>query len=139
MGRDSVRKALDTRLAAYVSTWLTPLPIAWENLAFEPITGQGYIAQTDLVARPNVAGMGVTAPIQHLGIYFLRLFAPAGVGVGVASREADLLAEHFKRGTPLVADGISVVIPRSWKGPLQQRENEVFYPVSVEYFAYEYI
>lgn len=138
MARDSVRKALDSRLAAYVATILTPLPIAWEGLGYEPVTGRAYLSQTDLAARPNVAGIGVTAPIQYLGIYFLRLFAPNGAGVGLASREADLLVNHFKRGTPLTADGMDVVIPRSWKGPIQQREQVMFYPISVEYFAYDF-
>lgn len=139
MARDSVRKALDSRLAVYIPLVLSPLPIAWEGAGFQPFTGQAYIAQTDLIARPNIAGIGVTAPIQYLGIYFLRLFAPIGAGSGLASREADALVEHFKRGTPLTADGIDVVIPRSWKGPIQQREDRFFYPVSVEYFAYDFI
>lgn len=133
MGRESVRKALDGRLATYTPA----LPIAWENTDYKPVTGQPYIAQTDLPATPSVY-VGLNAPTKYIGTYYLRLFYPSGAGAGVAVRQADALVEHFKRGTPLSADGLPVYIQRTWRGAMQSRENTVFYPVNVEYFAYDF-
>ena len=138
MARESVRKALDNQLSAYVPIGLTSLPIAWENIDFTPTTGKPYIAQHDLVATPAIGGIGKNAPVVYLGIYRLRVFYPAGIGAGVPMRQADGLVNHFKRGTPLEADGLPVYIKRTWRGPFQDNDPWMCYPVSVEYFAYDF-
>ena len=139
MGRDSIREALDARLNTYTPVeGLTTIPIAWQNVPFTPTTGTPYMDCYDLSGIPTVAGIGVTAPIRHLGTYVIRIFYPLNKGTGQASRQADAIAAHFARGTEVTADGMAIYIQRVWKGPAQTNETNLFYAVNVEYFAHEF-
>ena len=91
----SISAALDVRLNALSGS----SPIAWENIAYKPVKNKLYLRATHLPAPTVQAGLGTAGIDEYLGIYQIDVFAMAGEGRGKAEAKADVIADHFKRGT----------------------------------------
>lgn len=100
----SISAALDTRLSTMAS-----LPqVAWQNVVYKPVSGVLYLRPTILPAPTQQAGLGDIGLDEYQGIYQIDIFAAVGGGRGAAEAQADLIGDHFKRGTSLTSGGINV-------------------------------
>ena len=124
-----IRAAFVTKLQAFPS-----LPsVAWENISFTPTAGTTYLAPFLLPGEPIQAELGVAGQNRHTGIYQISIYAPAGKGVSAINTLRDGLVDHFKRGTLLTYDGITVQVQKAWPGPMQQETGWIHTPITIRY------
>lgn len=109
MSTESIRKALEVRLAALAPSIVT----AYENVTFTPPAADVAYQQAFLLpGQPDNSEMGSTNYFD-VGVFQVTLCYPIGNGPGAAQARAELLRLHFKRGTSLVQDGITVIVMRT--------------------------
>lgn len=105
MSLAKIRAALETRLGT-----LTPaLSTAYENAAFSPVSGTPYQRVNLLPAAPDNSVMGASVYFSQ-GIFQVMLCYPVNGGPGAAQARADLLVNHFKRGTTLVNAPLQIIV-----------------------------
>ena len=103
-----IRTALEAKLNA-----LTPsLATAWENVPFTPVVGTPYQQVNLMVADTLNPTMGGTH-YRVKGFMQVLLCYPPSVGAKTAATRADLLVNHFKRGTSLTSGGVTVIIDKT--------------------------
>lgn len=105
------------------------LPTAWENIAFQPVTGTLYIRPTLMPADTVQAGLGTNGLDEHLGIYQIDIISTSAKGKGEATIKCDVIADHFKRGTVLSYNGVNVRITKSSRG--QGKRDEAFFVIPI--------
>lgn len=99
----TIRKALEKHLLA-----LTPaFPTATQNNAFTPTTGVPYQRIYLLPNTPDNAVQGARMYFER-GVFQITLLWPTGGGSMAADTRAELLRNHFRRGTSLVESGVTV-------------------------------
>lgn len=97
---DKIRAALETHLSA-----LTPaISTAWENTKFTPVNGTPYQMAFVKYATPDDRILGC-ARRYELGFMQVTLCYPIDKGAAAIETRANLLREHFKRGTVLSHSG----------------------------------
>jgi hypothetical protein len=99
-----ISTALDIRLDSLAGR----SPIAWENIGFKPVKNKLYLRPSHLPAPTSQAGLGDGGLDEYVGIYQVDVFAPAGKGRGASEKKLDAIADHFKRGTDLLYNGVYV-------------------------------
>jgi hypothetical protein len=105
MSNKAIRQAMENRL----NTLPNKPPIAWENNNFTPVTGVGYLSTFMLFTKPDDRGFRDSPYIQR-GYMQIGLHWPTNTGPGAAEGKAEEVRAHFKRGTTLVASGVTTVI-----------------------------
>jgi hypothetical protein len=95
-------------LSGHLNAMTNKPPVAWENASYKPVEGVTFIRETILPSDTIQGSLGSTGYDQHLGVYQVDVFAPAGKGKGEAIQMADSIADHFKRGTDLTHNGVTV-------------------------------
>ena len=80
-------------------------PVAWENDDFEPTLNTLYLRPTLIAGDVNQATLGDNGLDMNVGIYQVDVFAQSGEGKFSSLEMADLIADHFKRGTDLTYNG----------------------------------
>lgn len=129
---DDLSAALDQRLNT-----MSGLPsTAWENAAFTPVNGTLYIRPTILPNTTSQAALGTSGIDEHLGIYQITIFAPAGKGKKEATEMADTLANRFKRGTDLVYNSLEVRLGNVSRSAGRIDGDRYLVTVSIEYMAH---
>jgi hypothetical protein len=117
------------------------LPTAWENVPYKPVVGTPYQRANLLPAETDNPTMGVaegsgTALKRETGVFQLTLFYPLNEGAGKATERAELLRDHYKRGTFLSAGNVRLVIDRSPSiGRALVDDGYFVVPISVPYRA----
>ncbi len=103
-----IRTALETKLNALTPTLAT----AWESVPFTPVVGTAYQQVNLMMAdtlNPSLGGNHY----RLKGFMQVLLCYPPNAGAKTASTRADLLVNHFKRGTSLTSGGITVIIDKT--------------------------
>lgn len=126
---NDIQAALDTRLVSMSGGYA----IAFPNIPYEPEAGTTYLRPTFLPADTSQAALGDEGKDITVGIYQVDVFNPAGSG---RTSIPDTIADHFKRGTNLAYNGItlrvqsvsiaSATIDGSWQ----------IVPVSISFYTY---
>lgn len=117
------------------------LPTAWENVPYKPVVGTPYQRVNLLPAETDNPTMGVmegsgAALKREAGVFQLTLFYPLNEGAGNATARAELLRNHYKRGTVLASGNVRLVIDSSPSvGRALVDEGYFVVPVSVPYRA----
>ena len=102
---DKIRAALESRLNS-----LSPLiATAWENASFTPVNNQPNQRVNLLYSDPDNRILGCVRRYET-GVFQVTLCYPIGSGAGAIEDRANLLREHFKRGTVLTNSGQSLQI-----------------------------
>lgn len=126
---NDIQAALDTRLESMSGGY----SIAWPNIPFEPEAGTVYLRPTFLPAETLQAALSDNGKDITVGIYQVDVFNPAGSG---RSAIPDTIADHFKRGTNLTYNGITLriqsvsILSATIDGSWQQ------VPVSISFYTY---
>jgi len=103
-----IRTALETKLNALTPTLAT----AWESVPFTPIVGTAYQQVNLMIADTLNPTLGGTH-YRIKGFMQVLLCYPPNAGAKTAATRADLLVNHFKRGTSLTSSGITVIIDKT--------------------------
>jgi hypothetical protein len=125
----AIQKALTDRAGAFVTAWNVANPvvppnlltISYPNIAFTPPAAKtektgnptvyGRWLQVSILPAPTFArGVGYAASNQHYGIFQISAFMGFGSGEPATKRLAGAVAEYFKRGTVLRANGLPVTV-----------------------------
>jgi hypothetical protein len=132
MSTVSIRKALEVKLAA-----MSPnLATAYENLTFTPVSGTPHQEVFLLPGQPDNSEMGAKNYLE-VGLFQVNLCYPIGPGPAAAQARAELTKTHFKRGTTMLQDGISVLVTRTPQiAPAFRRDDRYIIPVSIYYQAH---
>jgi hypothetical protein len=105
----SIAEALLAQLATLT---LSPaMSVAYPNVNFPPPTA-GYLRATHVPNTVNQVTLGTTGKNRFAGIFQVDVFLPINGGISTPMEKAGAVAAHFKRGTTLTKDGISVRIVR---------------------------
>jgi|TARA_R110000822_G_scaffold59380_5_gene148250 hypothetical protein len=127
-----ISAALDSQL----NTLTGSSPVAWENTVYKPIKNTLYLRPTHLPAPTVQAGLGTTGIDEYLGLYQIDVFAPAGTGRGIAEAKADVIANHFKRGTDLLYNGVYVRLGNVSRNAGLIDEDRFVISVTINYTAH---
>jgi hypothetical protein len=127
-----ISAALDVRL----NTLSGSSPIAWENIAYKPVKSKLYLRPTHLPAPTVQSGLGTAGIDEYLGIYQIDVFAMAGEGRGKAEAKVDLIADHFKRGTDLLYNGVYVRLGNVSRNSGLIDEDRFVISVTINYMAH---
>lgn len=103
-----IRTALETKLNALTPTLAT----AWESVPFTPVVGTAYQQVNLMIADTLNPTLGGTH-YRIKGFMQVLLCYPPNAGAKTAATRADLLVNHFKRGTSLTSAGITVIIDKT--------------------------
>ena len=103
-----IRTALEAKLNALTPTLAT----AWESVPFTPVVGTAYQQVNLMIADTLNPTMGGTH-YRIKGFMQVLLCYPPSVGAKTAATRADLLVNHFKRGTSLTSGGVTVIIDKT--------------------------
>lgn len=124
--------ALDARLNSLSGS----SPIAWPNTAFRPTKGTLYLRANNLPAVTEQAGLGTNGIDVHEGIYQVDVYAPLGEGRGAAEAKADAVADHFKRGTDLLYNGVTVRLGDVSRNAGLTEDDRFVISISINYMAH---
>ena len=127
-----ISAALDARL----NTLTGSAPIAWPNTVFKPTKGTLYLRATHLPVATEQAGLGNSGVDEYLGIYQVDVFAPTGKGRGASESKADIIANHFKRGTDLLYNGVNVRLGDVSRNAGTIDDDRYLISVSINYMAH---
>lgn len=107
-------------------------PVAWENSnEYKPVIGTLYLRPTVIPGDVFQSSLGENGQDQNVGIYQIDVFAESGEGYNDAIVMADLIANHFKRGTTLTYNNRTVRI-RNTSRQVGINSNDGWYQVPVE-------
>lgn len=109
------------------------LKIAWPDVDFVP-PAEGYLRVTFL---PNVTvqgDLGTLGRNRHAGLFQVSLMWPEGYGSGEPMALAGEIIAHFKRGTVITRDGVTIHIDRPpYLSPALKDPPFTQYPVTISY------
>jgi hypothetical protein len=129
-----IAQAFETTLKAWADAQTPAIPVAWENVAFEPPSSGGrYMHAFMLPNRTRslfLDGSGRT----RVGIFQINLSMPIGTGAGAARTLAAALDTAFS--VTITAGGLRIYLlsPMSAAPPLPNSHRFVV-PISAEYRA----
>jgi len=111
--------------------------VAWSNKAFDPVIGTTFVRPALLPAGSVQASLGDSGLDENIGIYQIDIFAEAGKGKNEGMVTADLIADHFKRGTVLTSNGRNVRIKSVSQLSARVNPDGWFQiPIEVSYISY---
>lgn len=125
----AIRAAFTARLLTLPSL----PPVAWENVPYTPITGTTYLIPALLPGEPQQAEIGLNGANQHVGIYQVSVCAPVGGGVGASGALRDSIVDWFKRGTTMIANGVTVTVTKAYPGPALTDGGWIQTPITIRY------
>lgn len=103
-------KILNALLSRLSSLTLSPaMPVAYPNVAFTP-SATGYLRATHVPNTANQVTLGASGKNRFEGLLQVDVFWPEDAGLVAPSERAGAVAAHFKRGTDITLDSITVRI-----------------------------
>lgn len=131
-----IRAALETHLST-----ISGLPdIAYENVPYEPTTGQSFIrvAYMPTVRRPAVRGLNPQQ--EYRGLLALNVYAPEGSGPAVCEDIVEKLLEGFEATTDITyndgSDDYTVCIDYAERSIGMTDAPWYLIPVNIGWFIY---
>ena len=133
---DSIRAALETKL----SQALGAVPIAYENVSFEPTTGTLFVKPTFIPTTTQPATRGLTPQLLYEGVFNVMVYATEGNGPSQADNSCNTITNAFAATTDIsIVVGADTFIVRIRYAERQQgRIDTPWYtvPVNIGWFIY---
>ena len=127
-----ISAALDDRLSSLTGS----SPVAWQNTVFKPAKSTLYLRPSLLPVSSAQIGLGSAGLDEHSGIYQVDVYAPSGKGRSEAEVKADSVADHFKRGTDLTYNGVTVRLGDTSRNQGLMEDDRFVISVSINYSAH---
>lgn len=136
--QNDIRAALESHLAG------TPgLPdIAYENVAFEPVTGTSFLKVQYLptVTRPSVRGLN--PQLRYQGVFSVTVFAPEGQGPATADDYANKVVDAFAATTDISftnGDAETIIVSIDYAERQQGMIDSPWYfvPINIGWYIYK--
>lgn len=103
-----IKKALEKRLAL-----ITPsIETAYEAVSFKPQNNIPYQRVQLIPRKPQNPTMG-DGYYREVGEFQIFLAYPSNKGTAEVLARANLVQQHFARGTTILEDGLEIIIPRT--------------------------
>ena len=130
------RQSLET----YVDGLNLGLPIAWENVSYNPVAGNPFLRVMHFPVDTDKLTIGNAGLMDSDGIMVLGLNYPAGMGSGDALENADAISAAFLVGQSIAADDGYIVFRRCTLEPKEASSDPDWWvlPVMVFYNAYHH-
>jgi hypothetical protein len=117
---------------------LTPsLPIAWENTKYTPTAGQPYLISWHLPGETDTITLGPNGVNGYSGLLQVDCMFPLQKGSRSAKVKAGLVCTHFKRGTLITFNAVTVRMLKAFPHPAQIDGDYYKVSVSAVYESYE--
>lgn len=116
---------------------LTPaVPVAYPGVPFTPPSGT-YLEATIHQNTTLDHFIGTDSTSEYRGLLQVSVRTPAGAGIIAPMDLAGKVSEHFRRGTVLSKDGLSVRVSKTpdIAGPLQEPDR-LHVPVSISFYVF---
>lgn len=126
---NDIQAALDNRL----NTLSGGYDVAWPNVKYEPAGNATFLSPNFIPEETLQVGLGATGKDETNGIYQVDVVYPAGQG---RSTIPDSIADHFKRGTVMTYNSVSVRVRSVSIGQAITEGAYHFVPVSVNFQTY---
>lgn len=127
-----ISQAISTRLSTLTGGW----PIAWDRIRYNPTVGTNYLI-LDLFDGPTEqADLGTNGTNVVESFFQITIAMYGSTGWLDEKEKLDQICEHFKRGTKLTKDGITVTIGRHDAGKTLNIEGTANLPITFFYTAY---
>lgn len=124
MTQDDIPNALNTLLATL------SLPTAWENTSFDPPDTGAHLRPTYMPGETSQMG-ALPAIAEHVGLYQVDVFGPRDSGDGFVRGVANSILALFPMGLGINANGTTVRITRSYRGPASEEEQTGLFHIPV--------
>lgn len=131
MSLSNIRSAL---VSAYVNGGFA-LPTAYENVSFEPTSGEAWAEFHLIPNQPEVATLGDTGRDHHDGIAQINLNYPPSTGTADILAKADAIRAVFKAGKSFIYSNQSVVIQSCGRGPARNIDGWFQIPLTINWYA----
>ena len=129
-----IRAAFESRLKAWAAAQTPPIPVAWENVPFNP--PKTRYARAFVLPAPTVSLTLDRTHRQRKGVYQVTLVMPIGSGAGAAAALCASIDAAFPIGTLLTQGGLTVTLLTPFSPATAIQEPERFaVPVSAQYQA----
>ena len=102
-----IRAALEVEIAA-IPGIPAGVEIAWDNVPFEPTTGQSWIKSVLVPAFARPATRGPQHFTRYSGQLLVVVHTPENEGPAVADAYADAIRDHFTVNNSYAKDGVEV-------------------------------
>lgn len=122
-----IRHQLEAHLYAWAHAQTPEVPVAWQNVPFDP-PKSGIWLQATVIPADTVSGSLATG--EWKGAFRVNVFGPAGQGSGDAEAVAKAIAQHFEAGKDL--GGVQISRPPS-VGRGDNDDEFYMVPVSIRY------
>jgi len=129
---EDIRKALEVRLSA-----VSGVPaIAWENITFEPTTGQPYIKPRLIPTQRVPAVRGLNPQMYYQGLLRVECFSPEGLGPRGADDLADLIMDNFEATTDISEGSVIVSVDYAEREQGSSDGTHFMVPVNIGWYIY---
>lgn len=124
-----IRAALEARLNT-----LSSVPPVWnENVRYEQQSTTTYLRAFVLFGDSVQASLGTSGKDRTDGVFQVDVMTPHGVG---QTTWPDLIADHFKRGTDLTQNSVTLTTRSVSIAPGFKDDHFYIVPVSVSWYVY---
>jgi len=126
---NDIQAALDNRLNTFAGGY----DIAWPNINYEPAGNATFLTPNFIPEETLQVGLGTNGKDETNGIYQIDVVYPAGQG---RSSVPDSVADHFKRGTVMSYNDVSVRVRSVSIAQAITDGAYHFVPISVNFDSY---
>jgi len=126
---NDIQAALDNRLNTFAGGY----DIAWPNINYEPAGNATFLTPNFIPEETLQVGLGTNGKDETNGIYQIDVVYPAGQG---RSSVPDSVADHFKRGTVMSYNDVSVRVRSVSIAQAITDGAYHFVPISVNFYSY---
>lgn len=132
MSQELVRAAFEVRLKTWADAQTPAIPVAWQNVVFDPPEGR-YVRAFLLPSETQSRHLSRTDR-SYAGLFQVSLCMPIGKGIRSAEALAGSLDAHFPHTFTQGALRIWLLRPFSIAAPLEEG-NRIVVPVTTQYEA----
>jgi len=130
-------KDIQSLLNEHLSQLPNAPTIAWENLYVEVDENEIYLEPHLFPSDTYYPELGENAAAYLSGIYQINVVAPKGQGWGNVADLVDSITEHFKRGTTLSNENMTLRISKvNFEPGIYNAKGNYVVPISIVYFSY---
>lgn len=138
----AVQLALRARLFTLATL---PALVSWENVLFQPVPGQPFVAEQFVPGPATLRGLTAGGLVETRGLYVVQWYVPSNTGLGALTAGADAVLALFPPESTLTTTTGDVVRIRGdaapYRGQLRTDPTAgltgfAFLPVTIPWLVY---